>query len=359
MMYKLYMKIIANRLEIEKYLETKETNILVNNIINDYLENFAHDEHETMDEESLYENMLEELEIDPLDKEFKRLAKAYSLNVFSKLDLDKYLNNPYVKNIKFADIKFKNYELSTDFYYPYELFVASEVTVDSENYYKETNKLSYFDTKFNYLALKEGGKTWMSLIPHEIETMDEDIKRANGNVLVLGLGLGYFSYMISEKEDVKSVTIIEKDENIINLFTRNILNQFKHKEKIIIIKEDAINFLKKDIEKYNFVYCDLYHDPFDALPPYISIKNIENNHQNIPFRYWIEESILCLIRRLVLTIIEETFENYTDKDYKNASDYIDKLINKIYFKTKKDVINGENELKIYLSNENLKKIILD
>ena len=32
------MKIIANRLEIEKYLETKETNILVNNIINDYLE---------------------------------------------------------------------------------------------------------------------------------------------------------------------------------------------------------------------------------------------------------------------------------------------------------------------------------
>ena len=82
-------------------------------------------------------------------------------------------------------------------------------------------------------------------------------------------------------------------------------------------------------------------------------------HQNIQFRYWIEESILCLIRRLVLTIIEETFENYTDKDYKNASDYIDKLINKIYFKTKKDVINGENELKIYLSNENLKKIILD
>ena len=353
------MKIIANRLEIEKYLETKETNILVNNIINDYLENFAHDEHETMDEESLYENMLEDLEIDPLDKEFKHLAKAYSLNVFSKLDLDKYLNNPYVKNIKFADIKFKNYELSTDFYYPYELFVASEVTVDSENYYKETNKLSYFDTKFNYLALKEGGKTWMSLIPHEIETMDEDIKKANGNVLVLGLGLGYFSYMISEKEDVKSVTIIEKDENIINLFTRNILNQFKHKEKIKIIKEDAINFLKKDIEKYNFVYCDLYHDPFDALPLYISIKNIENNHQNIQFRYWIEESILCLIRRLVLTIIEETFENYTDKDYKNASDYIDKLINKIYFKTKKDVINGENELKIYLSNENLKKIILD
>ena len=58
-------------------------------------------------------------------------------------------------------------------------------------------------------------------------------------------------------------------------------------------------------------------------------------------------------------IIEETFENYTDKEYKNANDYIDKLINKIYFKTKKDVINGENELKIYLSNENLKKIILD
>ena len=75
------MKIIVNRLEIEKYLETKETNILVNNIINDYLENFAHDEHETMDGESLYENMLEDLEIDPLDKEFKRLAKAYSLPV--------------------------------------------------------------------------------------------------------------------------------------------------------------------------------------------------------------------------------------------------------------------------------------
>ena len=34
------MKIIANRLEIEKYLETKETNILVNNIINDLKETY-------------------------------------------------------------------------------------------------------------------------------------------------------------------------------------------------------------------------------------------------------------------------------------------------------------------------------
>ena len=55
----------------------------------------------------------------------------------------------------------------------------------------------------------------MSTIPHEINTMKKDIDIVKNNVLVLGLGIGYFSYLISNKASVKNITILENDEEII------------------------------------------------------------------------------------------------------------------------------------------------
>ena len=43
----------------------------------------------------------------------------------------------------------------------------------------------------------------MSLKPNEIETMEQPIENANGNILVYGLGLGYFAFMASQKNSVK------------------------------------------------------------------------------------------------------------------------------------------------------------
>ena len=40
----------------------------------------------------------------------------------------------------------------------------------------------------------------MTITPDEIETMKEAVDQAFGNVLTFGLGLGYYAYMVSEKD---------------------------------------------------------------------------------------------------------------------------------------------------------------
>ena len=64
----------------------------------------------------------------------------------------------------------------------------------------------------------------MSITPNEIETMEEAVKAATGKVIVYGLGLGYYPYMISLKDEVKEIVIVENDIKIINLFKLKLVN---------------------------------------------------------------------------------------------------------------------------------------
>ena len=56
------------------------------------------------------------------------------------------------------------------------------------------------------------------LIRISMMSMKNPIKNAHGKVLTTGLGLGYFSYMASLKEDVSEIVIIERDEKVIKLW---------------------------------------------------------------------------------------------------------------------------------------------
>ena len=122
--------------------------------------------------------------------------------------------------------------------------------------------------------------------------MKKSISEATGNVLTYGLGLGYYAYMVSMKDNVESVTIVEKDKGIIDLFTRYILPQFKNKSKIKIINDDAFNYFKKDIY-YDYVFVDIWHDPSDGIDLYLKFKNLEKD--NIKYSYWIEDTLKCYI----------------------------------------------------------------
>ena len=81
---------------------------------------------------------------------------------------------------------------------------------------EEVTSLGYFEHDYSYISLTQNKVIWMSLSPYEIETMKEDILNAKGNVLTYGLGIGYFAYMCSLKDEVETVTIVEKDKNIIS-----------------------------------------------------------------------------------------------------------------------------------------------
>ena len=212
----------------------------------------------------------------------------------------------------------------------------------------------------------------MSIIPHEINTMKEGIKKINGNVVIYGLGLGYFIYLLSLKEEVNKIIVIEKDKEIINIFKEYIFKLFnKNSQNKIIVKEDdafkfnetkLINnkYIDKDVNIIiNYAYIDIYHNPLDALPSYIRFIQNEYKNNEITYFYWIEESIICYIRRIIISIFEEALSSFDDKDYIDNDDYLNNFINKLYRYLKKLNFNSYNDISSLLTKEKIKEICKD
>jgi hypothetical protein len=100
--------------------------------------------------------------------------------------------------------------------------------------------------------LKENGKLMMSDTPQEMFLQYDAYKNAKGNVLVGGLGLGMYAFMIAKKKEVTSITVIEKEKDIIKL--RNL----KH-PKIKVIHDDIWKFIRKTKKKFDYAYIDIHY----------------------------------------------------------------------------------------------------
>ena len=158
-------------------------------------------------------------------------------------------------------------------------------------------QVGYFDEEFIYPAIYEKGVLWMSVTPNEVNTMKEPIDKAFGRVLTFGLGLGYFAYMASLKDEVEKITIVESNETTIKIFEKYILPQFKFKDKIEIIKADAFKFAESEYKsgKYDYVFADIWHDAGDGLGCYTKFKRLEKLNPNLVYDYWIEKTIKCYL----------------------------------------------------------------
>ena len=232
--------------------------------------------------------------LDTIDNmEDRELYDNYFPYMIHHLDIEKYKNNPYYKNIKIPNMKEKRWELKEDKYKPYEAFVYNDLEKMEDN--RLIPQIGFFDTEFTFPVVLENNREWMLITPNEIETMEEAVNEAKGRVLTYGLGLGYYAYMASQKQQVSSLTIVERDENVINLFEKYILPQFENKDKITIINEDAFKYAKNQMNKdnYDFVFVDIWHDPSDGVDMYLKMKKLES--ENIKYMYWIEKTILCYL----------------------------------------------------------------
>ena len=158
--------------------------------------------------------------------------------------------------------------------------------------------------------------------------------------------------MLSLKNCVKSITIIEKDQEIINLFNELIYPSFVNKEKIKIIKGDAIEFARKSQKEgtYDYIFADLWHDPEDGLPLFVALKQINKN-----IDCWLEVSMYALLRRCMITLLEEQLNGLKEEDYRFAKTYTDKVINTFYQKTKNLSIERLDDL---LSDDSLLGFLL-
>lgn len=222
------------------------------------------------------------------DKAFFREKFTRMCHIQSKREFESDL---YLKNISFPNVTNESWEFKTMFFKPYEAFLADESVLDKDG--RLYPQIGFFEEEFAYPAVLQDKREWMTVTPHEIRTTMPAVKESFGNVLTYGLGLGYFAYMAHLKDEVDSVTVVEKDDRVIELFTKYILPQFPNKEKIKVICADAFEYAKNEVSKsfYDFIFADTWHDPSDGIEMYEKFKEAEKYSPDSKYAYWIESTL--------------------------------------------------------------------
>lgn len=242
--------------------------------------------------DKLYDDVIYYVENNNMFLNNPALKRYKNINL-TKENVDDFSNNPFIKNIKLQNIKEKNISISNEVIKKNQIFLNNIYTV---NKIDEIINLGYFDKDVTFPVIFQDDLSWMSVVPSEINTMKSDIEKMHGDVLVLGCGIGYIEYLLSLKENVSTITIIELNNDILNIFTKYILPQF-NTNKIKVINKDALVYLKTtDLSIYDFIYSDIWYNGLDGLELYLKILPYEFKYKDTTFLYWIEDEIIEQIR---------------------------------------------------------------
>ena len=126
-----------------------------------------------------------------------------------------------------------------------------------------------FVDNYKSVQLREGKEDiWMSDTPMEYETTKNSIELAKGDVLECGIGIGLFTYYASKKNKVRSITIVEKEKDIIDLVYPVIKNR-----KTNVIESEALSFIKNTEKKFDTIHIDIWSDilPYKELDPILKL----------------------------------------------------------------------------------------
>lgn len=208
--------------------------------------------------------------------------------------------------------------LSSNTFYPLEGFLADDVKSIGPGNSIECNTIGYFKEPFKYLVLRDENTLWMTSTPYEMNTMKEAIAEAVGNVLCLGLGLGYFAYSAAIKPEVKKVVVIENDPRVIEIYNRLIAPRLQDpKFKIEVIQADAFSYLKENKEEgWDYIFADLWHNEKDGIPLYFRLLALIDKKKKAS--YWMEPSMLAYLRRGAVFGLYDSIEgNLTSRSEAN------------------------------------------
>lgn len=243
------------------------------------------------------------------------------LNEGRVFDVSEIQDNPYVKDIDFKDRRSGDFEFRYHSFMPYELDIY-DIPRKIIEYDVDIPRISCFTEKVEYPVIFQNSikSTWMSVSPNEINTMKQPIRNAKGKVLTLGCGMGYFAYMASLKADVESITIVEREQSVIDLFTSFILPQFKTKDKITVIKDDAIEYMMNlEDGLYDYCFADIWTGVMD-FEPYIETKEVCKRFRKMRMEYWIEDAFGILLSSHIYIEMLKAFSNNMNVPLGNMND---------------------------------------
>jgi hypothetical protein len=352
--------------ELKKIIDSKDENISASDYLLSFLLDYPTEVDKAiidkyaargLDEERAYARAITNI-LAPNDKETSALIIRHLNHHCAKLANKKYAADPYYQNISFPNCSFGKWEIVRDIYRPYEAFAFRDIKISNLDF-SEITQFGFFDKEFSFPAIEEDGRVWMSITPHEIETMREAIDAVSGTVVVMGLGLGYFPYMIARKSAVKRIIIVEKDAEVIGLFNEHLLHQFPNFDKIEIIEEDAFDYAREKLgdAKADYAFVDLWRSVDDGLELFAKMKAYEKKAPATKFIYWIEDSLLAMIRRIIITIFQEALEGFASENYERADRDQDRIFNELYHKMEHQTFTTIEQIRAFLSRGSLSVLL--
>lgn len=270
--------------------------------------------------------------------------------------------NAYLKNILFdSDISMEQksddhvYSLSVNRYLPYEPFLWKNQQYGK--YMMCIPCVGIFDTSFEFPTLEKDGEALMAVSPYTIHTMGEDMQASHGKGLVLGLGLGYFPYMALQKKNVESVTVVEHDQNVIDLFRQHILPQFgdEERDRITIIHDDAFHYMENISDGlFDFCYADIWSSPME-VDTYLRIKELNRKFKRMECRYWIEDALVGYLQSYIyvdlirffcqvshMVFVDPNTKMKLPEEMAREREYIEKKLKNYHVKQPRDIENLMN-----------------
>lgn len=107
----------------------------------------------------------------------------------------------------------------------------------------------------DYIKLIVDGELMMSNTPMEKSTSFNFVADAEGDVLICGLGIGLVILPLLENEKVKSIIVIEKYQDVIDIILPQIKPHDKY-NKLKVVCTDCFDYCTK--EKFDTIFIDIW-----------------------------------------------------------------------------------------------------
>lgn len=92
---------------------------------------------------------------------------------------------------------------------------------------------------------ERGEASWMSMAAVELQSQEIGIRAAHGNVVVLGLGMGWAAANMALRDEVERVTVVDINTDVINLMRQaRVFEQLPEpaQKKLSVVQGDALTW---------------------------------------------------------------------------------------------------------------------
>ena len=302
------MEIKANR-SIEAFLKRCHDN-LVHDQKNEFLGMTI-----SKEEEKVVQRQLKQAKF----SEFKEDEESWPSLYISSKD---FSQRPFPQQVNLSKISTNEFSYTKEILPANELFNVDSIMFDPNGELNDSMKLRALDEPVESICLWQNDQLWMLDAPSEANTIDPCANRAKGNVCTFGLGIGYFIFMANLNPAVTSITVIEKQQSVIDLFKQDIYPQFKMSKPLTIICGDGLDYYNQEfLSQFDYVFVDMWQSSDDGLLM-IEACLQQYNGPIAQVDFWIESSCLEIMPTLIyLYISSKVYKKRPAIDYQYKALY--------------------------------------